>query len=481
MDLGKKLARGVSWLTLFSAGKAFIAFGASIVLARILLPEQFGIYTLGVTIAGLLGLAFKFSFRTVVVQCREEFPDFVHTAFIFISAMALIHAVSAAIGYFVVRELYDPQIAIGFLALSLIACVKYIGNGLGGLVERDLRYKAVGIIGFGKKIASYIIAIAAAVAGAGWWALVIRDLVSMLFLFAGNWWLTKHRFRWAFNRDAAAYLWKFGKSLFMSRSVAGVIKRVDNWVVGTFLGNHSLGLYSIGFRLSGVANQFIEPVFGRGSFGAYSELQKDRKRLSKTFGIINYWLVRATVPIGVAALFFAEPAVVGIYGEPWRQAGPILQGLVLIIVLEPASSNCRVFLTAVGKPHIVARNRIWQLILTVLLLLPMTYYFGVIGVAWAMSLAALCLFLLLLWHVRNDIDIEMIRLYGVPVLLGFFVALILYALHQFFFVDAYQPLLVAILGSALTCVFFGLLLLMVERKMVYSQAKYVLSKVLTKT
>lgn len=471
--LGKRLTQGLSWLTFFSSLSIFVSFFASIIIARLIGPTDFGIYVLAQSLASFVGIANKMSFSNAIAQDRVEGNAITDTTFTMVFLWSLASLLIVGIAGIALSNVYSIEISIVFLLMSAVGFVQYNGDVFSALLQRKLQYQTIGKIQLVANASGHVLSVIAAICGFGYWSLVIRDTFTVLVSFVAMFLASQYKPSFALDHRIAKRVWRYGAALFLSQNMGDFISKIDNWVVGSFFGKTQLGYYSIGFRLSLVLQQFTEPVFGKGSFGAYAELQNDKEKLSRAFFLVNYFIARITLIFGLAAFFFAESAIVFIYGNEWRAAGEIYRSLVMILVLGPFVTNLRAFFDATGRPNIVVRAFIKRILFTAVILGLFGYLGGTIGVGWAMSVSALFFFGLLQTKVKPYVDVDWKKLYFPPVAIALVVFPLSVLWRHFVLLQGWQSGLEAAVGGMGISAVCLILLILVEKSTVQAEIQYI--------
>lgn len=386
MSLSKKAIQSVGWMGVANYGGMVFSFLGNVVLIRLLVPEVFGQVALASGLLALVYMISGFGSQEAIVQCRRnDLPLLLPTAiWISIGISISLLLVSSIFGLFL-RIYYSSALAEIFFALAIGSCIAAIADAYSAVLRRNFQFRQISIILTASIIISFSIAIFAARIGLGVWSLVLREVTMSIVLIIGFRISSQFRLRLQYSKKSAKWIWDFGWRVMITRLNEVIFGRIDNIAVGTSLGSNLLGHYTQAYRLAILGQQLTQIPIQFVSFSTFSEIQDSPLKLQYGFERINYWLIRATIFLGLVTAFFGESLVVLIYTERWRLSGALFSQLALFLVLTPISENLKVFLIAVGKVNVVMRIRLLQIAVFLPLLAIAISNHSLNGVVWAVN------------------------------------------------------------------------------------------------
>lgn len=361
--LGSKIIKGTVWTIGTRWSSRVLGLISTIVIARLLTPEDFGIVAVAVSLVGLIESFTDLGVDTALI--RHPNPERKHydTAWTF---SILIHVIAAALvaiaGYFS-RTLYnDPRYAPVLYAMSVSIALSGCGN-IGFInYRRELDFNKDFIANFITQLTGIAVTIWLAFQLRSYWALVFGALtrtitrVSLTYLFS--------RYRPRFS--LAAYHELVGFSFWiMVRSVAIFLtNRADRLILAAFFSPSILGLYTIASELASMAIFEILHPLGRVLLPALSKMQNDKQRfkdnIKKIFNITSTLAMAAG--IGLASI--AEPALNIIYGYQYIDAAPMLIILSILNLISGFNQPIGQILLVMNKAKSFALIFIFESILT---------------------------------------------------------------------------------------------------------------------
>jgi O-antigen/teichoic acid export membrane protein len=400
-----------------------INFGIQLILVRLLIPEDFGSFALGLAAANILFILFAWNFSMAVIQIQQA-EDLFDTAF-YLSFLAglIILAVGGAISFFLARYYPISSVMVFFIICAtqpLRGCASIYSASL----EKELKFRNNAIArGLSTNLSGFL-AILMASLGFGVWSLVGREVLSTGFLLFGMRAMSSYRFRKRFNKQTARALLEFAyKRLFISGLEIAYFSG-PIFLIGSLVTPRELGLFSQAFYLAGLPNTFLAPVQQNVAFSVYAKVQADRQKLQQAFDINYFFSLRFLIPMSLIVYLFPEQILSLLYGAKWLQAAPVLQSLSLYVAFVALTMSAVTFLYSLRMKDIM-KVYVMQIITFVIVV---TVFMGILeskvvlaGSAYSMS--SLIGFSIGLYFIRNaGIKIGSQKMFLLPLTICFGIA-----------------------------------------------------------
>jgi PST family polysaccharide transporter len=321
-----------NWLT------SALNFAIFIAIARLLGPEDFGVYAFVGSINELLGIVGAFSIGAALIQSREESQRLYDTGFALLALLGAIAVVAAAAVAPFLYQLRSPTAAWFILVLAGCRVLTMLAAVPLAQLERALRYRRFALLGVVSGNVSNFSALGLALLGFGPWSLIGRDVlaVAITIVFAFAW--SGYRYRGEVHREEARKLMDFARPMFLSRSLDIVFERMDRVAIGAWFGNAAVGLYQQARTLAETGHLVHRPI-SKLTLNLYSRLQDDPQRLSRSFVVTNYFLVRLMFAGAAVLIVFPGETIQLLLGEEWLAAAPTLRWLGLHAGILPVFGN----------------------------------------------------------------------------------------------------------------------------------------------
>ncbi|MCK4727087.1 MAG: oligosaccharide flippase family protein, partial [Anaerolineales bacterium] len=201
----------------------------------------------------------------------------------------------------------------------------------------------------------------------------------------------------------------------LSSSLLGItLDRFDDFWTGSFLGPTALGYYSRAYDMATYPQRILATPLTNVFFPTYAAVQDDKEILSKAFFRSSSFLVRVGFLFSVVLMATAPELTLILFGEKWLPIVPLFRLMLVYIFLDPLYINLSYLMIGVGKPSLLARVRLIQMIIFVVTVILFAYAWGARGVAMAANIMMLVGTTVLLILSRRLVNYSLIRLFKWP-------------------------------------------------------------------
>jgi len=387
-DLNKKMAKGAAWMISFKLLHRGMTIVSMIVLARLLVPADFGLVALATAFVAALELFTAFSFDVALIQHQDPKRKHYDTVWTIQILFATVIASLILILAQPVSDFYeDSRLSLILYILSVGALLKGFENV--GIVKfrKELQFEREFIFLAMPRLAGFLTTIPIAIWLRSYWALIIGILTMNLTSLVASFVISRYRPR----LSLAAYkeLFGFSKWLLFNNVLSFFRHRASDFVIGKLAGPTALGTFSVAYEVSSIPTTELVAPINRAVFPGYAKMSRSlsviRQGYLDVIGMIALFAIPAAVGIAVTA----DLLVFVLLGEKWAAAAPLIAILSLAGALGAMETNIAPVYTALGKPHVVTALLGFYVSVLVPLLIFLTYFHGAIGAAWACLLAAL--------------------------------------------------------------------------------------------
>lgn len=324
-SLKDKTVRGVGWSAIDNVAQYAVQFVVSIVLARLLSPEDYGLLGIIAIFTAVCTALINGGFGSALIRKKDATEDDYNTAFIVNIGMSLV--------LYAVIFLCAPAIANFFERgeLVLLTRVSSIGMIIGALalvqrtrLTKRIDFKTQTKITLIASIGSGVIGIAMAALGCGVWALVSQSLLSQLLSAFFLWLFNKWMPRLSFSSNSFRELFGFGWKMMVSNVLDTVWKELYQFVVGKFYSPATLGQYTRAKQFSQLLSSNLTNVIQRVTYPVLSDIQDDKDRMISAYRRI----IKTTMFITAIGMFslgaVSEPLLYCLIGPKWHEAATYL-------------------------------------------------------------------------------------------------------------------------------------------------------------
>lgn len=365
-SLKDKAVTGLIWSFIDSFAGQGIGILVGIMLARILSPREFGLIGMIVVFIAVSESFINSGFTSALIRKKECTEADYSTVFFF--------NLVAGVLFFIVLFLSAPAIGGYFNEPELVPIVQVLGLVLiidaltmiqRTILTKRLDFKLQARISVIASIGSGGVALAMAYAGMGVWSLIALRLVKQglnsLFLWLWNKW----RPSWIFSLESFRELFGFGSKLLVSGLIDTIFQNVYYLIIGKYFSAQDLGFYTRADEFKKIPSQNMTSIISRVSYPLLSSLQDDPEQLKATYQklIRSTMFVTFILMMGMAAV--AEPLVITLVGEKWRESINYLQLLCFVGMMYPLHALNLNMLQVQGRSDLFLRLEIIKKLLAV--------------------------------------------------------------------------------------------------------------------
>ncbi|MDW6026300.1 lipopolysaccharide biosynthesis protein [Mesorhizobium sp. BAC0120] len=401
-----RLAKSTFWITVTRAATNLLGLASTIVLARLLMPADFGLVAVATTILAIVSSVTELSLSNALIQHSNPTDEHFHTAWslnmvraVIISALLMAAAYPTALIY------RDPRLIGIMIALGLTVILSGALNPKLVVFERSLDFRPILYRNVGSKAAGFVAAVGVAIVYRSYWALVVGSIVAQLATLLLSYTLKPFRPRVMWRH--AGELWSFSIWLTLSQIVRTLNWRFDQLLVGWILGKASLGYYTVGNNLAYLPTTEATSPLTQTLFPAFSALKHDRARLRKAYSSAQALTSAIALPVAFGWALIADPTVRLIMGEKWLPAVIVVQIIACVAGIATLANSVQPLALAMGEPRkIFHRDTAFFLIRMPLIVIGM-YEAGLLGMLWVRVVTA---------SINTLVNMQLVsRLIGIPV------------------------------------------------------------------
>ncbi len=349
-DLKGRSVRGGMVTLISQAVKFSLHLLSTVVLARLLTPDDYGLVAMVTAIIGFAALFKDLGLSTATVQRKEITHQQVSSLFWVNVGISLVIAVMLC-GCAPLVALFYHESRLTMITLAL-ACT-FIFSGLivqhQALLRRQMKFTTLALIELGSMVAGVLAAVVMACWGAGYWALVGRPVFSAIANAVLVWWLCRWRPGWPQRGTGVRPLLKFGSHMTGFSFLNYFSRNLDHILLGRYCGTEILGFYSKAYNIMLLPVSQIRAPLQAVAMPALSRMQNDPLRYRRYYLKMTALLAFLSIPLMVLLLVCADEVILIFLGPNWRQAAPIFKILCLVSLIQPIASTCGLVLISLGR------------------------------------------------------------------------------------------------------------------------------------
>ncbi|MEO8443558.1 MAG: lipopolysaccharide biosynthesis protein [Gammaproteobacteria bacterium] len=342
------MARGAAWMVLLRIVDRAIGLVSTVVLARLLVPGDFGLIAIAAALLGMLEVLGAVGLDVALIQRPDARREHFDTAWTFHVLFGLATALVVSVAATPVASFYDdPRLMPVMLMLAATQAVQAFEN-IGVVAfrkelefDREFRYRISRRV-----VTTFLVTIPLAFALQNYWALLIGSLVGSFLSVALSYAL--HPYRPRLSLVAFGELMSFSKWFLLTSIVEYLYGRMAGLVIGKWSGPAAVGAFSIAGEVATLATREISAPVQRAVFPGYAKLAGDRVELRRVFLKVTSLLLLVVLPSGLGISLLAEPVVNVALGSKWTSAIPLIKILGINGILTVFLSSAHYVNLAVG-------------------------------------------------------------------------------------------------------------------------------------
>ncbi|MDI7258438.1 MAG: MOP flippase family protein [Thermodesulfobacteriota bacterium] len=354
MSLKLQAAKGIIWSSVSRGANLLVQVSTTVILARLLLPEDFGVVAVALMFITLASILNDMGLSAAIIQRQNITEEHLSTMFYVNIATGFFLTITMIVAASLVANFFQKEILRPILT---VLSVNFIINSLGmiqrSLLEKQLEFFKIAVVDTISLFLSAVIGIGLAVIGQGVWSLVWQFLSYIVGSTVLLWTLGVWRPQLIFKIEKLKELFGFGLNLVGSNLVS-YGRSLDTFLIGKFLGPAQLGYYSMAQRMVNFPLENVSSVVTRVLFPAFSKIQGDKElsRASylKTVEYISFF----TFPM-MAGLFVIAPEMVRVvFGMKWESIIILIQ-IICFTGLKSIGTTTGIIYLGNGRADIAFR------------------------------------------------------------------------------------------------------------------------------
>ncbi len=413
METSKKMKGNFARTTIFGtlwtyaahySGKLMVFF-STIILARLLIQEDFGVAGYALVVINFLDVLNDLGIGSALIYHKEE-PETTDTAFWLGIVVSLVLFVACWVLAPFVGDFFKDERSVAVTRmLALTFPLSALGNVHRMLLLKGLAFRRKFIPDVSKALGKGLLSIILAASGFGAWSLIWGQIGGTAIAVIALWWVLPWRPTFRFSIRSARLLLSYGLNIVAVNIIAVLILNVDYLFIGRFLGAAALGVYTLAFRIPELLIIQFCNVVTRVIFPVYSKMRDEPGSLRNGFLGTTRYIALITIPIGLGMALVAEPFVLTVFTDKWLDAIPVMRAISIYALLTSLYYSAGDIYKAQGRPGVLTKLGI----VNVLFLIPalwgaMSISKTIVAVAWTQASVTFFMSILRLFVASRMLD-----------------------------------------------------------------------------
>jgi O-antigen/teichoic acid export membrane protein len=419
-DSLERSTRGMVYHLLTAGITLVLGLIRSILLMRLLLPEDFGILGLALFFATFITPFLSLSIDNALMQTKDisekELSTHYTLRLILATTVFLICLASSSL----MTRIYGKGVVSSFLVLAGIHLLEATYATQNIILRREMRFGALAVLNLLSSLAMTIIAPLFAYLGAGFWSLVVEQAIGPIVrwfgvLFVIRPWNVKI---FLCKKEAVNQL-RFGSKIVLTHLLGLILDRFDDFWTGTVLGKTPLGYYSRAYELAQYPERVLATPVTYVFYSTYAANQGKSQQLSNAFSLSGNFLSRVGLLFATLLFVIAYEVTDILFGAAWYPIVPVFQMMLIYIMLDPIYVNLSYLFLGIGEPSILNRIRLLQMGIFIPAVIIFSRYWGIMGVAMAANTMMFSGTAVAMVASRRFVHVSYLRMFSWPLVAAF--------------------------------------------------------------
>lgn len=403
----KDTIKGVTWVGAFRGFTRVIAFAKTAILARILIPAQFGLFGITTLVLAFLEILVETGINVFLIQEKDNIDEYINTAWV----VSIIRGVVISLIIFLAAKpvsifFKSPGSQNLLYFMALVPLIRGLINPSVVKFQKELRFNkefwfksTIFLFDAGVTVI-FVLTVRSAIGLV--WGLIAGAILEVVLSFIYIRPIPKLSFETVkMKRIISRGKWITGAGIFQY-----LFRQGDDAVVGRIMGASSLGLYQVAYKISSLPISEVADVIARVTFPVYMKISKDKKRFRNAFYKTIFVVSVLVIPFGLVIFFFSREIILVILGDKWLEAVPVLKVLSIYGVIRAIINPSLTVFLAVKKQELVTFITFISVLGLAVSIIPLVIKFGMVGAGISTivgSLASLPFVIYYSWKVLFEI------------------------------------------------------------------------------
>lgn len=380
MSLRKKTVNGLMWTFGQQAGVQAINFVIQIFLARILLPEAFGLIAMLQVFIAISNSLVDGGMTSSLIRTKElDNRDYSTVFFINIIVSFVLYWVLFSTAPLIGQFYNQPELEMIVKVYSLVIIIQSFNAVQKTKLTKEMNFKLQMMMQMPAIFIAGILGIVLAKMGYGVWSLVWMQITNAFLFMIQHWFFSKWTPDFVFDKKKLKYHFNFGYKLTISSLISVVYSNIYRIIIGKYYSAAQLGFYHQANTLRMFPVNNLNSALSKVTYPLFSKLQDDGAKLVEAFKEISKNVIWFVSPVMIFLIVFAEPIFLFVLTEKWLTSVPYFQILAVAAVFYPHSAFSMNIFAAKGRSDLHLKIEVYKKIIGIVILFSLMS-FGVLGV-----------------------------------------------------------------------------------------------------
>lgn len=346
--------RALKWSAATTVARFALQFAAQVTLARLLGPDNYGVYGIGLTVLTFVGFLSGASFSWSLMLLPKVGDDDIRFSFTLQVLAGAACALAMVAGAPMLAAFFgDPRVEGMVKLLALAALLTAASAPATCLLQRDLNFRAIGLIQLASYAVGYLgIGVVMALRGYGAMALGMAAVAQAATVLVTSYIARPHPLRPLLRHAGGSEALATGRTVFFTNVVNWLLNNLDRVLIGRVLNAHAVGLYNVAYNLATIPSTLLLGALQPTLLATGARLQDDPQRLARSWRVALSCVLVLATPAAVVGALLASDLVQLLYGPAWADSAWVLALLFLCLPAWASWGISTPVLWNTGRKHL---------------------------------------------------------------------------------------------------------------------------------
>ena len=408
-NLKETALRGFSWTFLEKFGVYISDFTVGILLARLLAPKEFGLIAMIMVFIALLTPFIDSGLGRALIRKIDATDTDYSTVFWWNLMLSICVYLILFFGAPYLSLFYEePRLTDILRVFGICVIIEALSSIQNTRLVKLMNFKSLAARSLISNFLSGILAIYLAYSGWSYWALIVRQIVSLSLSSIFLWSISGWKPKFEFSKSAFREMFGFGSRLLASGILDAFFNNIYPLIIGKMFSASSLGFYNRANSFCVIPQMLFTQTTARVSYPLLASLQNQKEQMAQTYKKLIKLISYVYFPILMGIMGLAHVIVIVLLTEKWLPAVPLLQGLAFVSMLYPMHSINLNVLTVNGRSDLFLKLEIWKKIIIVISIL-IGQFWGVMGLIYSQIVSSCIAFIINTYFSERYIQYGLIK------------------------------------------------------------------------
>lgn len=459
MSLKARAKKGFVWTFAQQFGNQAIGFTISLILARILLPAEFGLIGMIAIFVAVGNTLLNAGLTQSLIRTEKPDEEDYSTVFYFnLVASIVVYVLIFSLAPYIAR-FYEQPILTNIVRLY---CISFIFSAFAAVqltrLTKEMDFKTQTLVSLPATLVGGATGIYMAYSGFGVWSLVWSSLITSFLNSVQLWFYSNWRPRLIFSKEKFKVHFNFGYKLTLSGLLNRIFDNIYLLIIGKYFSAAQVGFYTRAETTKQLPLSNIFNSLDRITYPMFSEIQNDNVRLKRVYKQLLQMVLFVVAPLLVFLAILAEPTFRFLFTEKWLPAVPYFQILCVTGILYPLHAYNLSILNVKGRSDLFLKLEIYKKIIIVITII-ITIPYGILALLYGQVFISLISFFINSYYTSKFINYHALhQLKDVTpiILLTLIAGMVIFGIDTYALPNQIDILRIIIGGLAGTIVYLGL-------------------------